>query len=91
MTGVFYSYRLFCSVFFDIKKARKSIYILASRKVLKSINYTNTTKAGTLAIIGLLITSYCVSIYLLNLYLSKDFLYSDFSNFYFSILSMDSF
>jgi len=91
LTGIFYSYRLFYSVFFDAKKARKSIYIHANRSILKSIHYTNTTQAATLAIVGLLFVSYYVSLFLLNTYLSKDAIYSDFSNFYFSILSMDSY
>ena len=89
LTGLFYGYRLFYSVFFDFKKSRKSLYVAANKVVLKSKYYTNTTKAATLAIIGLVLVSYYVSIFLLNLFLSKDMFYSDFSNYYYSILSMD--
>jgi NADH-quinone oxidoreductase subunit L len=91
LTGLFYGSRLIYSIFFDMKKARKSIYSMANRSILKSVNYTNTTKAATLAIVLLLLVSYYVSIFLLNLYLGKDIIYSDFSNFYFSVLSMDSY
>ena len=49
----------------------------------------NQTKAATLAIIGLVLVSYYVSVFLLNLFLSKDMFYSDFSNYYYSILGMD--
>lgn len=89
LTGLFYGYRLFYSVFFDFKKSRKSIYTAANKIVLKSKYYTNTTKAATLSIIGLVLVSYYISVFLLNLFLSKDMIYSDFSNYYYSILSMD--
>jgi NADH-quinone oxidoreductase subunit L len=89
LTGLFYGSRLYYSVFFDFKKSRKSLYILSNRLEVKSKHYTNTTKASTLAIIGLVISSYIISIFLLNLFLSKDCFYSDFSNYYYSVLSMD--
>jgi len=89
LTGLFYGYRLYYSIFFDIKKARKSIYLMASKLNLKSKYYTNTTKAATLAIIVLVFVSYSVSTFLLNLFLSKNFFYSDSNNYYFSILLLD--
>lgn len=89
LTGLFYGYRLYYSIFFDFKKARKSIYIAANRKNLKSKYYTNSTKAATIAIMGLMLISYYISVFLLNLFLSKNFLYSDSNNFYFSILLFD--
>jgi NADH-quinone oxidoreductase subunit L len=89
LTGLFYGYRLYYSIFFDFKKARKSIYTTANKKTLKSKYYTNTTKASTIAIIILVIVSYCVSVFLIDLFLSKNFLYSDFNNYYFSILLFD--
>jgi len=89
LTGLFYGYRLYYSIFFDFKKARKSIYFSANRGGLKSKYYTNTTKAATLAIIVLVCISYLMSVFLLNLFLSKNFFYSDFSNYYFSILMFD--
>ena len=67
LTGLFYGYRLFYSVFFDFKKSRKSLYVAANKVVLKSKYYTNTTKAETLAIIVLVLVSYYVSVFLLNL------------------------
>jgi len=88
LTGLFYGSRLFYSIFFDFKKARKSIYLNVSKVNLKSKYYSNTTKAATVAITLLVLTSYYISIYLLNLFLSKDGFYSDFSNYYYSILSM---
>ena len=39
--------------------------------------------------IFLVLFSYYMSIFLLNLFLSKDCIYSDFSNYYYSILTMD--
>jgi NADH-quinone oxidoreductase subunit L len=47
LTGLFYSSRLFYSVYFDFKKARKSIYSSANRNTLASKNYSNTVKAAT--------------------------------------------
>jgi len=91
LTGLFYGYRLYYSIFFDFKKARKSIYLLASKNSLKSKYYTNTTKAATLAIIILVLVSYSVSVFLFNLFLSKDFIYSDFNNYYYSILLLDTY
>jgi NADH-quinone oxidoreductase subunit L len=38
LTGLFYGSRLIYSIFFDMKKARKSIYFMANRSVLKSVN-----------------------------------------------------
>lgn len=67
LCGIIYSYRLFYYVFFDFKKAKKSIYITASRNILKSFFYSNTTLASNLAIIGLILTSYILSLYFLNI------------------------
>lgn len=80
-TGLFYSYRLFYSVFFDFKKGKKKLYSQASELNLKSKFYSNTALLGNLSIIGLLITSYVVSLYLLFIYGSKDFNFSNFSTF----------
>lgn len=89
LTGLFYGSRLFYSVFFDFKKTRKSIYTTVNKENLKSKYYTNTTMAATISIILLVLVSYYISVYLLNLFLSKDCMYSDFSNYNFSILTMD--
>nr|QLI42465.1 NADH dehydrogenase subunit 5 [Pseudocohnilembus persalinus] len=80
-TGLFYSYRLFYNVFFDFKKGKKKLYSQASELNLKSKFYSNTALLGNLSIIGLLITSYIVSLYLLFIYGSKDFNFSNFSTF----------
>jgi NADH-quinone oxidoreductase subunit L len=80
-TGLFYSYRLFYNVFFDFKKGKKKLYSQASELNLKSKFYSNTAMFGNFAIIGLLLTSYIVSLYLLFIYASKDFNFSNFSTF----------
>lgn len=89
LTGLFYGSRLFYSVFFDFKKARKSIYIAANRSSLKSTYYMNTSRAATVAIVGLVLVSYYFSVFLVNLFLAKGSAYSDFSNYSLSALSMD--
>jgi NADH:ubiquinone oxidoreductase subunit 5 (subunit L)/multisubunit Na+/H+ antiporter MnhA subunit len=69
--GLIYSYRLFYYVFFDFKKSKKIIYNQSNRLVLKSNFYSNTTKASNIAIFGLMIVSYIISLYLFNLFLNK--------------------
>jgi NADH-quinone oxidoreductase subunit L len=81
-TGLFYSYRLFFNVFFDFKKAKKKLYSQALTTNLNSKYYSNTSLLGNFAIIGLLITSYIVSLYFLNLYSTKDYNFSNFSTFF---------
>jgi NADH-quinone oxidoreductase subunit L len=81
-TGLFYSYRLFFNVFFDFKKAKKKLYAQALTANLNSKFYSNTSLLGNFAIIGLLITSYIVSLYFLNLYSTKDYNFSNFSTFF---------
>lgn len=68
--GLVYSYRLFYFVFFDFKKAKKIIYNQANRVNLFSEHYTNTTLASNLAILGLIVSSYIVSIYIFHLFLN---------------------
>lgn len=80
-TGLFYSYRLFYNVFFDFKKGKKKLYTQALASNLNSKFYSNTTVLGNLAIIGLLITSYVVSLYLLYLYSTNDLNFSNFSSY----------
>lgn len=69
--GLIYSYRLFYYVFFDFKKSKKIIYNQANRLNLKSKFYSNSSFASNIAIVGLMITSYIVSLYLLNIFLNK--------------------
>jgi len=71
VSGLFYSYRLFYYVFFDIKKAKKIIYNDANSDKLFSKFYSNTTIASNFSIFGLIIVSYAISIYLLNICLQK--------------------
>lgn len=68
--GIIYSYKFFYYVFFDMKKAKKIIYTQANRYVLKSYYYSNTSLAATIAISGLIIVSYTISLYLLNMFLN---------------------
>lgn len=59
-TGIFYSYRLFYYVFFDFKKARKTIYLQANRVTLKSKFFSNSTRASQFSIASLIIVAYSV-------------------------------
>jgi NADH-quinone oxidoreductase subunit L len=64
IAGVFYSYRLFYSIFFDTKKGKKAIYLHASRVILNSKFYSNTSLASNISIFLLVIISYTVTLYL---------------------------
>jgi NADH:ubiquinone oxidoreductase subunit 5 (subunit L)/multisubunit Na+/H+ antiporter MnhA subunit len=68
--GIIYSYKFFYFVFFDIKKAKKIIYLQANRSTLKSVYYSNTSLAATIAISSLIVVSYIISLYLLNMFLN---------------------
>jgi len=68
--GIIYSYKFFYYVFFDIKKAKKIIYIQANRANLKSYYYSNTSLAANIAISCLIMVSYIISLYLLNVFLN---------------------
>jgi len=71
VAGLIYSFRLFYFVFFDFKKARKTIYIQANRSTLNSVYYTNTTLASNIAIFILIVVAYFVSIYMFNIFLNS--------------------
>jgi len=71
ISGIIYSYRLFYYVFFDVKKAKKAIYMQANRKGLRSYFYSNTTLASNMAIIALIFFSYVLSIYYFNICLKN--------------------
>lgn len=77
IAGVFYSYRLFYSIFFDTKKGKKTIYMQSNRSNLNSKYYSNTSLASNIAITLLIIVSYAVIIYLYNITLSKYYNMSD--------------
>jgi len=49
-SSLIYSFRLYYYIFFDTKKAKKSVYLLASKTFLKSKFYSNTTLASCIAI-----------------------------------------
>jgi NADH-quinone oxidoreductase subunit L len=80
-TGLFYSYRLFYNVFFDFKKSRKILYLQASNSVLNSKFYSNINFSASFAILGLMFTSYAVSLFLIYVYLNVEQNFSNFSNF----------
>jgi len=75
--GVFYSYRLFYSIFFDVKKGKKTIYLNSNRLVLNSKFYSNTSLASNFAISILILVSYIVILYLFNATLNKFYSISD--------------
>lgn len=69
--GIFYSYKFFYYIFFDIKKAKKSTYLSYNNLKIKSKFYSNTSLASNISIFSLIIISYLTSCYLLNLFLNK--------------------
>lgn len=70
VAGLVYSFRLFYFVFFDFKKAKKIIYVQASRKTLDSLFYTNTTLASNIAIFSLIVVAYIVCTYMFGIFLN---------------------
>jgi NADH:ubiquinone oxidoreductase subunit 5 (subunit L)/multisubunit Na+/H+ antiporter MnhA subunit len=82
--GVYYSYRLFYSVFFDVKKGKKTIYYQASRINLNSTFYSNTSLASNISISILVFVSYFVILYLYDIILNKYYMLSDFKTLYIS-------
>jgi len=72
VSGLFYSYRLFYYVFFDVKKAKKVIYNDSNSDNLFSKFYSNTTIASNFSIFSLILVSYIISIYLLQICLQKN-------------------
>lgn len=91
LTGLFYSYRLYYNVFFDVKKAKKKQYFSVINDVLNSKFYSNTTLAASLAIICLTLVAYVVSLFLFYVYLSKEYNFSGFSNFIIYVSYIDNF
>jgi NADH-quinone oxidoreductase subunit L len=91
LTGLFYSYRLFYNVFFDVKKAKKKQYFAAITNILNSKYYSNTTISASVAIIGLVFVAYVVSLALFYIYLTKEYNFSNFSSFVAYISYIDNF
>ena len=82
ITGLFYSYRLFYNVFFDFKKAKKTLYLTANQNNLNSIFYSNSSLSGLISIIGLVIFSYLTGLYLFFIFLHKSTFFSELGNIY---------
>jgi hypothetical protein len=80
LCGLFYSYRLFYNVFFDVKKARKAVYLQANSSKLNSEFYSNSSLGGNLAIFFLFLVSYIVVIYYYLGLTSLTNIFSDFDN-----------
>nr|YP_010183557.1 NADH dehydrogenase subunit 5 [Paramecium gigas]QVG61506.1 NADH dehydrogenase subunit 5 [Paramecium gigas] len=57
LTGIFYSFKILYFVFFDTRKGRKSFYLTISEENIKSIWYSNSTKASNFSIFFLLVCS----------------------------------
>jgi NADH:ubiquinone oxidoreductase subunit 2 (subunit N) len=89
VSGLIYSAKLYYYIFFDFKKGKKYMYEHTNQVSLKSILYSNTTMGANLAITGLIITGYTISIYLymnwfsvLSISESLDLLTLESSNYY---------
>jgi NADH:ubiquinone oxidoreductase subunit 5 (subunit L)/multisubunit Na+/H+ antiporter MnhA subunit len=82
ISGIFYSYRLFYNVFFDYKKAKKSIYLHATPAGLLSYCYSNSSLMSNTAIFLLVLVSYYICFSLLFIFLNFNFSVSDFNNNY---------
>lgn len=74
LSGIVYSSRLFYNVFFDFKKANKSLYRNSNRSGLYSEYYTNTGIASMYSILGLLVYSYLVSFFFIS---QKEFFFAN--------------
>lgn len=80
LCGLFYSYRLFYNVFFDFKKARKSIYLQNNTYNFNHYAFSNTTLASNIAITSLFLVAYVTIIYLYLKVTSNLNIFSDFDN-----------
>ena len=77
-TGLFYSLRVFYYVFFDIKKAKKQMYLHLNTENLKSKFYSNSSLASNISITLMLFVSYFICFFLFWSLLSNNFISSDF-------------
>ena len=73
ITGIFYSYRLFYSVFFDFKKAKKGLYKYYNELCLNSKYYSNSNAASIISIFGLYITANIICLSLCYVYFNDFF------------------
>lgn len=82
--GLIYSYRLIYYIFFDFKKARKSVYFKLANRLLKSRYYTNTSLASNISISGLIFFSYFFCGILVFKFLNDYSINMDFSAIYYN-------
>lgn len=75
--GLFYSFNILYSVFFDFKKGNKSLYKHLNSKKSFSIFYTNSSVASTISILLLFLIAYMLIFYLYLNMVSTNFLFSD--------------
>ena len=72
-SGLFYSFRVFFYVFFDLKKARTSVYYNYVDRSAASTEYSNSTLGGTLSIFFLVISAliilflFCLWLYVVKI------------------------
>lgn len=76
LSSLIYSYRLYYYIFFDTKKAKKTIYHNASKVFLKSTFYSNSTMASSISISLLFIIATSIITYMYYSY----FVYSHVNN-----------
>lgn len=77
-TGLFYSLRVFYYVFFDLKKAKKQLYLHLNLSNLKSKFYSNTSLASNIAITFIILVSYIICFFLFWSNLNANNISSDF-------------
>lgn len=85
VTGIFYSFRLFYYVFFDFKKAKKSLYNYSNKNILNSKYYSNTSLASNIAITLSVFVSYCISLVFFCYFLNKNYNFGDFNSYLVSL------
>lgn len=77
LSGIFYSYRLFYNVFFDIKKGKKILYIQTNNLNLNSKYYSNSSIITNILITIMILVSYIIILYLYNNNISSVYKMSD--------------
>lgn len=90
LTGLFYSYRLYYNVFFDIKKSKKMLYVHTLENNLNSKFYSNINFAAYIAIFCLMFVSYVIILYCVYIYLSSELNFSNFGNYFIYTSFMDN-
>jgi len=80
ISGLFYSYNLLYSIFFDFKKGDKLLYIHLNNRRYSSKFYVNSSLGSTISIFLLLVFSYILVFFLYKNLLASNFLFSDYIN-----------